>query len=371
MLALAFLGAACRYWLTVFPRVGQEIHYWKQRAREIPDPALRAVALEAQRSKRGNLEGAAAFAAFVPRAHRPAVVRALVSFQLIYDYADTLSEQPCANPTQNGRRLHQALLVALDPDARHLNYYAFHPAGEDESYLPDLIDACRVSIARLPCYDLVAPAAARAAARIVAYQTLNNWGPGGSHHAYADWASRETPAGTGLRWWETGASAGSSLAIFALIAAAADRRLRRSDAAAMEDAYFPWIGALHTLLDSLIDQEEDVAAGLHCLVEHYASSQERVTRMKAIADRAVQRAYELPHGRRHAIVVAGMTSFYLSAPEASHPHARATSEQVLGAMGDLAAPTFLVLTVRRIAARLNQRWASLRAIVDGGKVAPH
>ena len=90
----AFMGAARRYWLSVFPAVSRERRHWQVRANEIPDPVLRRLALDAQHCKRGNVEGAAAFAAFVEPASRPVVVRALVAFQTAYDYADVLSEQP-------------------------------------------------------------------------------------------------------------------------------------------------------------------------------------------------------------------------------------------------------------------------------------
>ena len=33
------------------------------------------------------------------------------------------------------------------------------------------------------------------------------------------------------------------------------------DATAIEEAYFPWIGSLHLLLDSLVDQQEDRLLG--------------------------------------------------------------------------------------------------------------
>src|ERR1700691_4987148 len=88
-LGCAFARAAPVYWLNVFPRICGEIKGWQRAARVIPEESLRNVALAAQSSKRGNLEGAAAFATFVPRAHRPAVIRAQVALQGIYDYVDT------------------------------------------------------------------------------------------------------------------------------------------------------------------------------------------------------------------------------------------------------------------------------------------
>ena len=157
-LVASFAGAARRYWLGVFPRVCVERRRRRARALEIPDPLLRATALEAQR-KWGNVEGAAAFAVFVPRSHRAAAARAMSCFQVAYYYLDMLGEQPSADPAANGRRLHSALLLALDPDAPHLDYYEHQPQHEDGGYLTEIIDACRAALATLPSYSAVGPAA--------------------------------------------------------------------------------------------------------------------------------------------------------------------------------------------------------------------
>src|ERR1700677_3231245 len=84
-LAVSFVGAARRYWLGVFPGVCLERRRRRARASQIPDPMLRRTALDAQR-KWGNVEGAAAFAAFVPSPHRAAAARAMTCFQAAYNY---------------------------------------------------------------------------------------------------------------------------------------------------------------------------------------------------------------------------------------------------------------------------------------------
>jgi hypothetical protein len=83
-LAASFAGAAQRYWLGVFPRVCAERRRREARAQEIPDQLLRQVVVDALR-KWGNIEGASAFAAFVPRRHRGAAMRAMVGFQAAYN----------------------------------------------------------------------------------------------------------------------------------------------------------------------------------------------------------------------------------------------------------------------------------------------
>jgi tetraprenyl-beta-curcumene synthase len=354
---LMFASAARSYWLSVFPVVCRELRQWLSRAGEIPDPVLRELALEAQRSKRGNIEGAAAFAAFVPSARRTEVVRALVAFQTAYDYADTLSEQPSSDPSANGQRLHQALLIALEPDAPHIDYYLHHPRREDGGYLGELVDSCRSALSVLRSYAAVMGPARDAAARIVSYQSLNLDELRGGHEGLARWASMETPAGMDLRWWETAASAGSSLSVFALIAAAAHPELLSDEAAAIDEAYFPWVGALHTLLDSLLDRREDAEAGQRSLLDYYTSPEETADRMGLLAEESLRLTRALPGGRQHALILAGMTGHYLCTPEASTPDALPTTRKVLKAMGELAAPTMLVMNARRAADR-GVRWRS-------------
>ena len=281
-LALAFARAACVYWLNVFPLLSRQVKSRQRHARVIPDEALRSIALEVQHTKRGNLEGAAAFATFVPRAHRRAVIGAQVALQGIYDYVDALAEQPSDDPILNSSRLHQALQAALTPNAPHSNYYSHHAHTNDGEYLRGMADACRASLGSLPSHTVIAAPTLRFAQRIIAYQTFNVSSDSGQI-ALARWASSETPGLLDLRWWETAASTGSSLGIFALLALAADPHANAMQAGLIEHAYFPWIGALHSLLDSLIDIEEDAANGQPNLVAHYASTEEVAIRMRLLA----------------------------------------------------------------------------------------
>jgi hypothetical protein len=115
----------------------------------IPDPVLRRLALEALDRKRCNLEGAAAFAALVPRVSRPLVVRAVVACQAICDYLDLLSEQPSQDPIANGYRLHEALIVAITPGWSHSDYYLHHDRRDDGGYLRALVESVRGALAAL------------------------------------------------------------------------------------------------------------------------------------------------------------------------------------------------------------------------------
>jgi tetraprenyl-beta-curcumene synthase len=355
----ALAGAARSYWLGVFPDACREVRVWRTRAREIPDPALRRLALDAHGEKRANIEGAAAFAAFAQPAGRHAAVRAVVAYQTMFDYLDNLSEEPSENPIANGRRLNSALLAAIAPEEPHRDYYACRPHGEDGGYLHALIATCRTALTALPSFAAIAELARGATERVATYQSLNHGDGNGRHDSFERWARASGKTHARLRWWETGAAAGSTLDLFALIAAAADPALDPSVAKTLGTAYFPWVGALHSLLDSLADQTEDLATGRRGLIDYYRSPGEAADRIATIATEAMSQVSELPGGHSHTLIVAAMTSFYLcDLSMSSSPHARLAAPAVLEAMGRLAGPTMLILSARRAAGRVSDSLAA-------------
>jgi tetraprenyl-beta-curcumene synthase len=348
--ATEFVCAARGYWLSVFPRVAVELRRRRALAARIPDPALRRLALQALERKGHNLEGAAAFATLAPRPQRPLVVQALVCSQAMCDYLDVLCEQPNRDPVANGYALHDALLDAVatpgfrDPDY----YYRHHPHREDGGYLRALIDGVNSALVLLPARDAVAAPIARAAKRIASYQALNHCDVHGSYQPFEDWARSEGRSFPDMRWWEAGAGAGSTLSLHVLLGVAADPRVHPRDVSAIDDAYFPWIGALHSMLDSLVDRGEDLAMGARGLIDHYVSVEEAASRMQAITREAITRARSLPRGRRHALIVAAMTSFYLcDLRRSSSRLANEVVPSITQELGGLIAPNMAVLRLRR------------------------
>lgn len=360
----AFTLAAVRYWLTVFPRVTLELRHWRRSASRIADPRLRQLAL-ASLGKRGNMEGAAAFATFVPWQLRGIVTRALVAFQAIYNYADMLAEQPTDEPMDNARDLHQALLVALDRSGRSPVRDAPPPARRgDGDYLAEMIAVCETALWRLPSYGDAAATVSGAAERIVAFQSLSL----GQRGELESWAEDQgaTSAG-GFSWWEVAAAAGSSLPVHALIAAAASPELPAAHVAAIEAAYFPCIGALHSLLDSLVDEQEDAVAGQLSLLDCYPSRPQAAEGLERLATDAMEAARGLPKGSDHALLVVAMACSYLAAPEASASSVDDVSRRVRASLGALARPILLVFKLRRLAGAGGFRsvpWVSASTTAD-------
>jgi tetraprenyl-beta-curcumene synthase len=349
----AFARTVVRYLLLILPSLRGELAQWRTRAGEIPNANLRRTASQAL-AKRGNVEGAALFATLVPAVHRARAVRALVAFQTAYNYLDALSELPSEDPVANGGQLHQALRIALQPGAAHADYYAHNPDRDDGGYLAAILDVCREAVAGLPSYDLLAHTVGESAARIVDFQALNLSEEYGGHDALERWARGALPAAGGLEWWETAAGAGSSLAVYALIAATVttDPYLDAWDAHEIDRAYFPWIGALHTLLDSLVDRREDREAGRPCLLNCYRSPAEEATRLADLAIQARERIARLPSPHAHRAIMTAMCSYYLSAPECDTAEAKLITRALCRALGLQLSVAIAIFRARRLAATL-------------------
>jgi tetraprenyl-beta-curcumene synthase len=345
-LAAAFARAQRTYWLGIYPAARAELARWRRLAAMAPPGELQhAIATTLDREHR-NAEGAALFAILAPPDARPGVTRLLVRLQSMYDLLDTLAEHPAADPLTNGRQLHTALLQALDPTAADVDPYAFHPASCDGGYLREQVRACREEVVRLPAYESFAPALQRTALLLREGQSRYHASQRGSWAPLAHWASSTLPR-PGLHWWEAAASAVSTLGLHALVAGAASERATADDAAAIESAYVPWVNALNTLLDGLVDEEDDALAGTPSFFAHYDSLAQRADRIEQLARSAMRMVAELPQADRHAVLVAGMVAHYASAPQARAPAAREAVDRALAACGPIAGAGAAVLRMRR------------------------
>lgn len=338
--ATACGAVMARYWLDVFPRARRELRRWQRRAEGIADARVRAEAIATLRDRRLIAEGAALFDVVAP-VRDPRLLPGLIALELMWDLLDALDERLPADASPHGPRLHGFVPRVLTLDAAP---WESAPAG---GYLAELGRRCRRTCRALPGYRLVEPSAVRLATWAVGAQSANHARTDRARHLRR-WASAAMPEDEALRWHEFAAAATSaSLAILALLALAADPASTAADVEATLAVYFPWVCALSTLLDSLVDEPEDRRSGDHRYLAHYASRDEAVASLHEITRRAFAGTERLRNGDRHAVIVAGMIAMYLSRSSAWTPAARPASLAVLEAGGTLTWSLLAVLRARR------------------------
>lgn len=342
-LAAAFVRELC--W--GLRAVSGEVELWRRRASTIPDHTIRADALSALKSKRGNTDGAALFWT-LPNARRPHLLRLLVTYEVMCDFLDSASERGAGAGLANGRQLHLAFTEALDPGTPISDYYLYHPWRDDGGYLRLLVELCRAACNVLPSYMAIRPALIRATT-LAQVQGLNHeLDPQLRDVTLREWVAREFADRLGLAWYELSGAASTWISVLALLALASEPGRMSQEGIETYAAYF-WVCLAATVLDSYVDEAEDTANGDHSYFAHYSTKEEGVRRAEEIVRRATHEASTLRDGHRHLVIVACMVALYLSKDSALTPEMAVTSRTLLRSGGPLTALLGPVLRTWRVA----------------------
>lgn len=342
------VGTATRQLALGLSAVAREVRAWRRRAQISPDAPLREGALSSLAHKRGHSDGAALFWA-LPRTRSATLLRLLVAYEIVWDFLDSINERGASAGEANGRRLHLALIDALDCERPISDYYRLHPWRDDGGYLRTLVVCCRADSAALPSYQQVR---ARLRTETVRAQVLainHDTDPERRDANLRAWAAHEFPGGGDASWFELSGAASASLTVHVLLALAADELCAESEIVRAQRAYFPWISAATTMLDSFVDQLEDAEHGDHSYVAHYPSPAVAATRIGELVRRSLDEAGTLRDAERHRLIVACMAAMYLSKDSAHSRALRATTWSLVAAGGSLTRLLLPVLRLWRIA----------------------
>ncbi|PZE21167.1 tetraprenyl-beta-curcumene synthase family protein [Paenibacillus xerothermodurans] len=305
-----------RVYRFILPEVREQLRYWRHRAQQMPDPELRKQAITSMTSKEFHCQGGAVYAA-ARLQMRHVLIPLIVALQTISDYLDNLCDRSTSLDPDDFRRLHQSMLDAVDPSAPLHDYYAYRMEKEDGGYLSDLVKTCQASIRLLPSYPLVASEVRELASLYCELQVHKHIRHELREQALLDWWQRYESRYPGISWNEFAAATGSTLGMFMLFLAASDTCLQQQTAAAIRDAYFPYICGLHILLDYLIDQEEDMRGGDLNFCSYYDGMDQTVARIAFIVLKAREKADLLENPAFHRMIVEGLLALYLSDPKVS------------------------------------------------------
>lgn len=340
-------------------RVAGEVARWQERAQEIPDPVLRRDALMSLREKRSYVNGAALFATLAVGDRTGVVPRVLVTFQVMANFLDTVSERTAVADGPQSGRLMRAFVDATDlcvPVCT--DYYAEQAHADDGGYLAELVGACRRDCAALPHYPAARELLVREAARARALEIAHDPDEARRDGRLRAFAVGEGAAADELEWFEFAAGAASAMTVIVLLALAGrplDPRVSPADTvrelAAVASAY-RWTAALSTILDSYVDREEDLASGDWSMVGYYPSTAAGLARIATVTERSLRELRALRSGERHAVIVASMIAMFLSRDSARTPQLRSSSDELARAAGTLTRVLVPVLRLWRTAYRL-------------------
>jgi tetraprenyl-beta-curcumene synthase len=191
----------------------------------------------------------------------------------------------------------------------------------------------------------VRPLAVREAQRAQVLALNHDPDPGDRDASLRAWARREFEGQQRLSWFELSGAASASLTIHAFLALASEPACSEREIDRTCAAYFPWVSVATTMLDSYVDQVEDLVNGDHRYIAHYASEQLARERVCELVARSACEARRLRHGHRHAVIAACMVAMYLSKDSARAQDMRASTDGFVRAGGSL---TRLLLPILRL-----------------------
>lgn len=343
---LALFGSAARELRVGLRAVSFEISHWRSRAHRIPQPEIRERALESLNSKRGHIDGAALFWILSPRPSL-ALLRVLVAYDILCDYLDSLTEHPEGNPG-SARQLHVAMTDALRPGLRRGPYLPSMSDRDDGGYLQGLVASCQSSCAALPAFAAAQPYALREAERAATVLPANHLPAPERDLALRAWAEHEFPGHDTLAWFELSAAASTWLAVQAALALAADPHCTAAQVAETCAAYFPWCSLAGTMLDSYVDEDDDLRTGNHRYVAHYPDRETMVDRVGSSITQSARSLRALPQGPRHTLILACMVAMYLSKDSARAADRRASTRRLAASGGSLTRLLVPILRAWRI-----------------------
>ncbi|MGJ7920356.1 tetraprenyl-beta-curcumene synthase family protein [Neobacillus sp. LXY-4] len=298
------------YW-RILPLVSQELTYWKNRAKEIPNVELRKQALASLENKAFHCQGGAILALLAGDNYHKAI-RFIVAYQTISDYLDNLCDRSTSLDPDDFAALHEAMMDAISLEADRKNYYRYRSDQDDGGYLFELAAVCRTVLNDLAHYqkiknflfelceyycDLQIHKHVEMEERI---PRLKQW-----FHKYKNLVPK-------MEWYEFSACSGSTLGIFCLLSYAMRDDFEESHALRIRNGYFPYIQGLHILLDYFIDQEEDRIGGDLNFCFYYENNQTLFERLNHFLQEADRHTTVLPHQRFHQLINRGLLGIYLS-----------------------------------------------------------
>lgn len=316
----------------IWPRVDERLEKYRTIAQNAPDTVLREQALSSLKMKRFHALGGSIYALY-PGAEIEGTLRFITALQTISDYLDNLCDRANVTDEKAFRQLHRAMLDAVTPASTVSDYYLHYPHRADGGYLSFLVMECREVVEKLPSYSAVEDKIILLLQLYIHLQAYKHIDVSSREEKLTNWAMTYKDHFPDISTWEFSAAAGTTLGIFVLLAAAHKTDFTREEANVLAEAYFPYISALHILLDYYIDAQEDLDFEDLNFTFYYNNIEECEQRLAYFIRQSLKRCRKLRYPHFHLTVLRGILAMYLSDPKAGVKQMQRTSRSLVKAGG--------------------------------------
>jgi tetraprenyl-beta-curcumene synthase len=235
------------------------------------------------------------------------------------------------------RKLYSCLSCAVDP-SRNSSCPLLHSiknepkSGTSNENSPSdqtcLSDRCRLQLAVLPFYGLVAPKMKKYIQFFIDLQSYRYYPPLASVEMLKVWSSGYLQRYHDIYWWEFCAAADSLSGILTMYAAATGAKLSGDEVALLDEACFPWLCGLESLLRSVLQMRTQEAEGLN-FASFYSNLKECEERILFFAEKASASFMKLRNGAEYCNILKALISLYLTEPEAEFGMLKLASSFIL------------------------------------------
>ena len=303
-----------------------------------PGPAM-GTADEATHAFRHRLPAlCAGFFAFHPNADFKSTLSFINSLYTLSDILEAYRSKKNITDESEIRRLFCCLSGAVDP-SRGAGCSPYFPAGGAKSLsgvqslegeagkASCLSNHCRMLLATLPSFPLAAQKLKKYMQLYIDMKTYSH-----CHRSIRDeyleaWSGNYLKRYHDISRWEFCAASSSLTGIAAMYAAASNPNLTRIDVYLLDEALFPWLNGLESLLFAYISDRMRDTEEL-CLTSFYKNLKECEVRILFFARRAEEVCMKLKESEFYLTYIKFMTAMFLADTEADFGLKRISSRNI-------------------------------------------
>lgn len=189
--------------------------------------------------------------------------------------------------------------------------------GETAVALAKLCNQCRTGMSMLPSYWEASPRIKKYLQLYIDFQTYKKYPNQIREESLSTWSGYYTKKYDGIYWWEFCAASDSLLGIIAMYYAAADAHMSAEEIGHIDEACFPWLCCLESLLRSYVANRMLHKYDTFDYTHYYDNLKTFEKRLVYMASKAEASFSKLKDKSYFSFILKAMTGFYLSDPEAA------------------------------------------------------
>lgn len=190
-------------------------------------------------------------------------------------------------------------------------------------------DQCRLQLAILPSFKQAAPKIKKYMQLYIDLQSYRHYPASVSKESLKNWYSSYLIRYPEISGWEFCAAADSFLGIAAMYAAASRPGTTAEEITLLDEACFPWLSGLCSLLDATIHLRTDGNTDNLNFISYYKNMKECEERILFFAENAEKACLKLKDSSLYIRLIRTITALYLTDPEAEFGMLRLATANIL------------------------------------------